>query len=140
MPQTDYATPATPAAEALIADLFAVGGIGYVALGCGQEVLMREAPGLRTTTTPTSNFFEELLVNPTLLRLAGQRAGLDCGGLSHLAIGYGDFTQLILLMEGGHVSLGVSRKAPVRDLADKVRGVLERHRRSLPHPERQLLA
>lgn len=140
MPQTDYATPATPAAEALVADLFALGGVGYVALGSDQEVLMRHTPGLETDTTSTSNFFEELLVNPTLLRLAGQRARLDCGDLSYVAVGYGDFTQLILPMENGHVSLGVARTAPVREMAQQVADVLERHGRGLGPAQASLLA
>ena len=127
MSKTDYAQPATPLAEALLADLFAMGGVGYAALGAGQEVLMRTAPGLKTATTTDSNFYEELIVNPTLLKLASQRGELDCGGVSYIAIGYGEFTQLIMLTKDGHVSLGVPRDAPVREIAGRVAGVLERH-------------
>lgn len=140
MSQTAYDQPATADAEALIADLFALGGIGYVALGAGPEVLMRHAPGLHTTTTAETNFFEELLVNPTLLALASQRGSLDCGGLDHIAVGYGDFTQLIFKMRDGHVSLGISRRAPARDLATRAREVLARHGRALSPPSPQLLA
>lgn len=133
MARTTYEQRGTDAAEALIAALLDLGGIGYVALGNGQQVLMRPAPGLESDTTPESNFYEELLVNPTLLKLASQRAGLDCGGLRYLAVGYGDFVELIMPMRDGHVSLGVSRKAPVADLAARITAVLERHgRRSAP--------
>lgn len=140
MSRTDCKQIATPNAEALVADLFALGGVGYVALGCGSDVLMHHAPGVQTTTTDETNFYEELLVNPTLLKLAHQRAGLDCGGLSYVAVGYGDFTQLILLMRDGHVSLGVSRGAPVRELAGRVHEVLGRHQRKFENPQSQLLA
>lgn len=138
MQQADHRQPATPQTEALIAELFALGGVGYVALGSGPEVVMRHAPGLQTATTDESNYFEELLVNPTLLKLASQRGGLDCGGLDHIAVGYGDFTQLILRMDGGHVSLGVSRRANARDIAARARGVLERHGRAETPPPRTL--
>lgn len=139
MSRTDYSQVAAPSADSLIADLFALGDIGYVALGCGPDVLMRHAPGLQTTTTAETNFYEELLVNPTLLKLANQRAGLDCGGLSYIAVGYGDFTQLILPMRDGHVSLGVSRRAPVRELAERVHEVLDQHERKMGNHESWLL-
>lgn len=140
MPPATYHQPATPEAEALVSDLFALGGVGYVALGSGQEVLMRAAPGLETDTTPESNFFEELLVNPTLLALASQRGGLDCGGLDYIAVGYGGFTQLILRMKDGHVSLGVSRHAKVREIAERAKAVLSRHDRPAERPRPALLA
>ena len=140
MSYASFDTAAQPAAEALIADLFALGGVGYVALGSGPEVLMRAAPGLETTTTERSNFFEELLVNPTLLKLAGQRGRLDCGGLDHIAVGYGDFTEVILSMRDGHVSWGVGRKADARDVARRAHEVLARHGRTVPEHEAALLA
>ncbi len=129
MAKTDYETQASAEAERLIADLFDLGRIGYVALGCGQEVIMRLAPGVESDTTPQSNFYEELLVNPALLKLASQRGELDCGGLYYIAVGYGHFVQLILPMKGGHVSLGISRSAPAGEIATKVQSVLEAHGR-----------
>ena len=140
MPRTDYDQPGTPATEALVADLFAIGEIGYIAMTSGQEVLLRLVPGVVTTTTAESNFYEELLVNPTLLALAGQRAGLDCGGLDHVAVGYGDFTQLLVRMRGGHASLGISRDSDARAVASRVHEVLTRHGRAHVGPEPSLLA
>ena len=140
MPRTDYDQPANPAVEALVAELFAVGDVGYVAMISGQEVLLRLLPGVVTTTTVESNFYEELLVNPTLLTLAGQRVGLDCGGLDHVAVGYGDFTQLLVRMRDGHVSLGISRHSDARAVAGKVHEVLARHGRAHVDPEPSLLA
>lgn len=140
MKLTTYENQADAWAEALIADLFELGGVGYVALGCGPEVLMRLHPKLQTDTTAESNFYEELLVNPTLLLLAGQRGALDCGGLDYMAIGYGEFTQLILSTVDGHVSLGVDRDAPTRELAKKVRQVLLDHGLTKMPRKRRLLA
>lgn len=140
MPRTDYQQPATSDAEQLIQALFDIGGVGYVALGSGQEVLMRSAPGITGETTAETNFYEELLVNPTLLKLASQRAELDCGGLNFIAIGYGHFIQLIMRMKDGHVSLGVSRKTAVGEFAAKVRDVLERLGRLPRTTEPSLLA
>ena len=136
MARTDYQQPATGDAEQLIQALFDIGGVGYVALGSGQEVLMRSAPGITGETKAQSNFYEELLVNPTLLKLASQRAGLDCGGLNYIAIGYGHFIQLIMQMKDGHVS----RKTATGEFAAKVRDVLERLERLPRAAESSLLA
>jgi hypothetical protein len=127
MARTAYAQPASPEAQALIDDLFALGGVGYVALGRGQEVLMRPHPQLDTTTSPETNFYEELLVNPTLLALAGQRGGLDCGGLGFIAVGYQGFIEMIMRMKDGLVSLGVSSKTSVAEFAARIQDVLKRH-------------
>jgi hypothetical protein len=139
MTRTTYNQPASDSAERLVAAIFALGGVGYVALCSSREVLLRAAPGLSTTTTEESNFYEELLVNPTLLKLASQRANLDCGGLRYIAIGYGRFVQLIMLIKDGHVSMGVSRKTNTREVAERVQSLLEQHGRAWEPPEPWLL-
>jgi hypothetical protein len=137
--RTTYRQAASARAEPLVRELFDLGGIGYVALCSGQEVLLRAAPGLLTTTTEESNFYEELLVNPTLLKLASQRANLDCGGLTYIAVGYGGFVQLIIPAKDGHLSLGVSRKAGTGELAARAQALLQRHGRAWEPPEPWLL-
>lgn len=91
---------------------------------------MRCAPDVVTQTTSESNFYEELLVNPVLLGLAAQRGHLDCGGLRYMAIGYGDFVQLILPMLRGHLSAAVSRSANVNEIARRIHAILEAYGRS----------
>jgi hypothetical protein len=140
MARTDYSQKATPEAEKLVEDFFALGGVGYVALGRGQDVLMRRHPKLVTDTTPESNFYEELLVNPTLLTLAGQRGGLDCDGLSYIAVGYGTFIEMIMRMKDGHVSLGVSAGTETGAFATRMQDVLERNGAAWTAPARSLLA
>jgi hypothetical protein len=72
MAKSTYETRGTPAAEELMADLFALGGVGYVAIGADNDVLLREAPGLIAEPTAETNFYGEILVNPTLLKLASR--------------------------------------------------------------------
>lgn len=139
MPRTTYDQPGSERADQLLTELFALGGIGYVALCSGQEVLLRTAPGMVSTTTEETNFYEELLVNPTLLKLASQRANMDCEGLRYIAIGYGKFIQLIMLMKDGHVSLGISRKANTGELAARVQALLQEHGQVWVPPEPWLL-
>jgi hypothetical protein len=63
--------------------------VRYVALGRGQDVELRERPGLSDTSSSESDRYEELLVNPTLVTLARQRGEIDCGGLDYLVVAYG---------------------------------------------------
>jgi hypothetical protein len=68
--------------DALTQALFALSpAVRYIALARGQDVSLQERPGLRDP----SDRYEELLVNPTLLTLARQRGGIDCGGLDYLS-------------------------------------------------------
>lgn len=140
MTRTTYEQLASNKAQQLITEIFKLSSIGYVALCCGQEVLLRQAPGLVSRTTAETNFYEALLVNPTLLKLASQRADLDCGGLDYIAIGYGDFVQLIMLTKDGHISMGISRKAHTGELAKRVRSVLQEHGQAWAPPAPWVLA
>ncbi len=113
--------------ESLVDEIFSLGReVGYVALGRGQQVTMRFAPGVVTETTDESNRYEELLVNPTLLTLTGQRGRIDCGGLKFIVVGYGDFQQLIMPMLGGHVSIGLARNVPANILVERKTALLEK--------------
>jgi hypothetical protein len=140
MAKTNYKQRAKDTVQRLVDDIFNLGSIGYVALCSGQEVLLRLAPGVESTTTAETNFYEELFVNPTLLKLASQRGEFDCGGLNYIAIGYGDFTQLIMLIKDGHASMGISRKAHAGDVAKRVNSVLQQHGQAWKPPAPWLLA
>lgn len=97
--------PLTAVAEHIFSAIFAISDrIRYVALGEGQEVILRERDDLQNASSMTSDRFEELFVNPALLTLARQRGDLDCGGLRYLIVGYGNFRQLIVPFRAGHLS------------------------------------
>jgi|SoiMetStandDraft_5_1073268.scaffolds.fasta_scaffold215349_1 hypothetical protein len=88
--------------------VFALGPhIRYVAYGRGQSVELSQREGVLHASAASSDFFEELLVNPTLLTIARQRGNLDCGGLRHVIVGYGNFNQVILQTHEGHLSVCV---------------------------------
>ena len=81
--------------------------IRYVAFGDGQRVETAQRDGITGASDAGSDFFEELLVNPTLLTLARQRGDLDCGGLRHVIVGYGNFNQVVVPTDSGHLSVSV---------------------------------
>lgn len=105
--------------------IFAVSpAIRYVAVGRGQDVQLRERPGLADASSSDSDRYEELLVNPALFTLARQRGDIDCGGLDYLVVAYGNFFQLVLPIEGGHVSVAVERTHSPTELVDQIRAAI----------------
>ena len=106
-------------------EVFAVSpAIRYVAYGRGQDVQLRERPDLADASSSESDRYEELLVNPALITLARQRGEIDCGGLDYLVVAYGSFFQLVLPVEGGHVSVAVERTHSPIDLVEPIRAAI----------------
>ena len=81
--------------------------VRYVAVSRGGAVEMRQRAGLANASALESDRYEELLVNPTLLTLVGQRGRIDCGGLDFVVIRYGHFFQLVRPLPDGHLSLSI---------------------------------
>jgi hypothetical protein len=105
--------------------IFAVSpAIRYVAVGRGQDVRLRERPDLADASSSESDRYEELLVNPTLIALARQRGEIDCGGLDYLVVAYGNFFQLVLPVEGGHVSVAIERTHSPFELVEPIRAAI----------------
>jgi hypothetical protein len=98
--------------------------IRYVAFGDRQRVETAQRDGIADASDAGSDFFEELLVNPALLTLARQRGELDCGGLRHVIVGYGNFNQVVVPMPSGHVSVCVERGADAEGVARQVAELL----------------
>ncbi|MEM6554676.1 MAG: hypothetical protein AAF642_02310 [Pseudomonadota bacterium] len=114
--------------SALFDQVFGLGRVGYVAAELDGEVYMQAHPKLETATTPESNFFEETLVNPSVLNLLRRRGEIDCGGVQYFAVGYGDFVQLTLPYGSGHLSIGVESDRDVPALAGKISNLIEGER------------
>ena len=130
-------TIATRLAEAV---LEASSEIRYVAVRCDGQLYMRERTQLQDASSPESDRYEELIVNPTLLTLVTQRGDIDCGGAQFVIIRYGSFFQFVAPLPGGHISIGmepnsnplavVARVMPLlRDAKDEQVGVREGARR-----------
>ncbi len=100
--------------------------IRYVAILDGPSLQMEQRPGLANASASESDYFEEQLVNPTLMTLARRRGEIDCGGLEYLVVRYGNFSQLVMpLPDGdGHISIGFEPWANPMDHAPEVAGLL----------------
>lgn len=80
--------------------------------------------GLSGASSSESDRFEELIVNPTLLRLVTQRGNIDCGGVEYIVIRYGNFFQLVHPIVGGHVSVALEATADPLRVVPELRRIL----------------
>jgi hypothetical protein len=75
----------------MIKDIFKVSDqIRYVAIYRDGQLETDSRSNTVSASSSESDKYEELLVNPTLLKLATQRGNIDCGGLEHILIRYGN--------------------------------------------------
>lgn len=108
----------------LIPELFALAPeVRYVATYLDGEILSSQRPGLEGASSSESDKYEELIVNPTLLKLVTQRGNIDCGGARWVVIRYGNFFELVIPVANGHVSVGLQ---PTDQLQPLISRVLER--------------
>jgi hypothetical protein len=105
----------------IIAALFEIdSAVRYVALFLNGTLTSRERAGLSNASASESDKYEELIVNPTLLKLVQQRGDLDCGGMEYVLIRYGNFFQFVHPIKGGHVSVGIE---PTGDPMNTVKAI-----------------
>lgn len=108
-----------------IPSLFAVSdSVRYVAIYRDGELTTQARSDLANASSSESDRYEELLVNPTLLKLASQRGDIDCGGLDYVLVRYGHFFQLVVPQPWGHVSVCIEPGDEVLGVVEGVRQVL----------------
>ncbi len=85
--------------------------IRYAAIYRNGRLESRSKSDTKGASSSESDRYEELLVNPTLVKLASQRGNIDCGGLEYLLVRYGNFFQFVLPASWGHVSVCIEADA-----------------------------
>jgi hypothetical protein len=94
--------------DRLLTEVFEISGdIRYVAVYNNDSLFMKQRNDIKNVSSNESDKYEELLVNPTLIKLASQRGNIDCGGLEYFIIRYGNFFVLLTPCKNGHVNIGV---------------------------------
>ena len=68
---------------------------------------MKQRSDINNVSSNESDKYEELLVNPVLIKLASQRGNIDCEGLEYFIIRYGNFFVLLIPCGNGHVNFGI---------------------------------
>ena len=94
--------------------------VRYVAIYRDGVLESASRPDLTTPSSAESDKYEELLVNPTILKLLTQRGNIDCGGLEYVLIRYGSFFELVASIEDGHVSVGLEPSADPLTLVPRI--------------------
>ncbi|WP_052273137.1 hypothetical protein [Flavihumibacter solisilvae] len=88
--------------------IFAISpAIRYLAVYEKNVLNTWDREGIKNASSSESDKYEELIVNPTLIKLLSQRGNIDCGGLDYVLIRYGLFFAFVLPMENGHVTVGI---------------------------------
>jgi len=94
--------------ESLLEKIFLISAdVRYVAIYVRGKLISSERPDLRNASSSESDKYEELIVNPTLLKLVTQRGNIDCGGAQFVIIRYGSFYEFVMPFLDGHVSVGI---------------------------------
>lgn len=110
----------------MIDEIFAISDdVRYVAIYRDGQLESKSKGNTQGTSSSESDRYEELLVNPTLLKLAAQRGNIDCGGLDYLLIKYGNFFQFVLPIYWGHVSVCIEKNAEPIAIGMKVKSLLK---------------
>jgi len=99
--------------------------IRYAALHLGGgEPVLRERIG-KPGASAESERWDELVVNPVLIELAARRGDVDCDGLDYLLVRYRRFYNLVLPLEGGHLSVILDPDADPLPLVSPIREIAQ---------------
>jgi len=99
--------------------------IRYVAVYKNGDLQSRSKANTVGASSSESDKYEELLVNPALLKLASQRGNIDCGGLDYLVVRYGNFFQFVFTADWGHVSVCIEPDADPIDVGTQVKTLVQ---------------
>src|SRR5215467_2221081 len=112
--------------EALKEKIFSISkDIRYVAIYTDDKLISSERPGIENTSSSESDKYEELIVNPTLLKLVTQRGNIDCGGTEFVIIRYGSFFQFVMPIRNGHLSVGIELNADLMKIVASIQNLVD---------------
>ncbi|MEN8788221.1 MAG: hypothetical protein ABF295_01805 [Flavobacteriaceae bacterium] len=99
--------------------------IRYVAVYKNGQLESKSKSDTSDASSSESDRYEELLVNPSLLKLASQRGNIDCGGLDYILVRYGNFFQFVLPESWGHVSVCIEANADPIQIGAQVKSLVD---------------
>jgi hypothetical protein len=99
--------------------------IRYVAIYANDKLISSERPGFANTSSSESDKYEELIVNPTLLKLVTQRGNIDCGGAEYVIVRYGSFYEFVMPIRNGHLSVGIELNADLLKIVSSIQNLVD---------------
>jgi len=99
--------------------------IRYVAVYKNGQLESKSKSNTLDASSSESDRYEELLVNPTLLKLASQRGNIDCGGLDYILVRYGNFFQFVLPESWGHISVCIEANTDPIQIGAQVKSLVD---------------
>jgi hypothetical protein len=117
--------------ETLINDAFEISvDIRYIAVYDNENLVIKQRGNINNASSGESDKYEELLVNPTLIKLASQRGNIDCGGLEYFIIRYGNFFVLLFPCRNGHVNIGIEPEKNPFTFIEPIKRLLRKYNMS----------
>jgi hypothetical protein len=101
--------------------------VRYAALYTNGKLETSAKAGVAGASAGESDKYEELLVNPAVLKLVTQRGDIDCGGARFAVIRDGNFYQWVKPVRGGHVSVCIDASADPVHTGESLVPILQRH-------------
>jgi len=99
--------------------------IRYVAVYKNGQLESKSKSNTSDASSSESDRYEELLVNPTLLKLASQRGKIDCGGLDYILVRYGNFFQFVVPESWGHISVCIEANTDPIQIGAQVKSLVD---------------
>ena len=114
--------------EPLLEKIFLIStDVRYVAIYVRGKLISSSRSDLKNSSSSESDKYEELIVNPTLLKLVTQRGNIDCGGVDFVIIRYGSFYEFVMPFMDGHVSVGIQPTANPLTIASSVQNLTKEY-------------
>ena len=112
--------------------------VRYIAVYDDGALFMKQRDDIKNVSSNESDKYEELLVNPTLVKLASQRGNIDCGGLEYIIIRYGNFFVLLTPCKNGHVNIGIEPDKNPFLFVEPLNGILRKYNMKIEKDESSL--
>src|SRR5262245_33190470 len=103
------------AAKIIDACFSASKNVRYVAAYLDNQLELKSRADVHLLGSNESDRYEEIIVNPTLLKLVSQRGSIDCGGCKYVIVRYGYFYAFIYPLLNGHVTVSFELNTKLDD-------------------------
>src|SRR5512142_2598582 len=99
--------------------------VRYVAVYLDGNLELKPRAELQPPGSAESDRYEEIIVNPTLLKMLSQRGNIDCGGCKYVIVRYGYFFAFIYPLLNGHVTVSFELSTKLDDEVNMISGVID---------------